>query len=113
LAVESVGATALYDVAQLALRPGGHLAAFGLPPEGSELKVDLLTTVLREYSLMGSVAGPGQAMHRALALLCHHRFETAAFTAATYALEDITTAFGTLPERPQDLKTQIVLNDGL
>ncbi|RYG89825.1 dehydrogenase [Loktanella sp. IMCC34160] len=113
LAIESVGATALYETAQAALRPGGHLAAFGLPPEGSELKVDLLTTVLRENSLMGSVAGPGQAMHHALSLLSHGRFDTSAFTSATYALEDISTAFETLPERPQDLKTQIILNDNL
>lgn len=113
LAIESVGATALYEVAQAALRPGGHLAAFGLPPDGSKLELDLLTTVLRENSLMGSVAGPGQAMHRALALLSHCRFDTSAFTAATYALEDITTAFDTLPDRPQDLKTQIILNDAL
>lgn len=113
LAIESVGVTALYEVAQKALRPGGHLAAFGLPKEGSELKVDLLATVLREYSLMGSVAGPGESMHLALALLSHDRFDTTAFTSATYSLEDIATAFKTLPERPDDLKTQIVLNDGL
>lgn len=113
LAIESVGATALYEVAQAALRPGGHLAAFGLPPEGSELNVDLLSTVLREYSLMGSVAGPGQAMHRALSLLCHGRFDTTAFTAAAYALDDIGTAFDTLADRPNDLKTQIILNDAL
>lgn len=113
LAIESVGATALYEAAQAALRPGGHLAAFGLPPDGSQLNLDLLSTVLRENSLTGNVAGPGQAMHRALVLLSHGRFDTSAFTAATYALEDIATAFDTLPDRPQDLKTQIILNDAL
>ena len=49
----------------------------------------------------------GEDMHDALTLLAHGRFKTDAFTRASFALDDIQTAFDTLAARPADLKTQI------
>ena len=48
-------------------------------------------------------------MHDALTLLTHGRINTEPFTGADYALEDIQAAFDSFADRPQDLKTQIVM----
>ena len=108
--IESVGNTALYAKAQDLMRKGGHLAAFGLTGPGEPLKLDILQTILEENSVKGSVAGMGQDMHDALTLLTHDRIDTAPFTGADYALEEIQSAFDTFADRPQDLKTQITMN---
>ncbi|MGV8987213.1 MAG: zinc-dependent alcohol dehydrogenase [Cypionkella sp.] len=109
LVIESVGSPRLYATAQTLIRKGGHIALFGLTGAGETLPVDILQTILEENSLKGSVAGMGEDMHDALTLLAHGRFKTDAFTAATYALDDIQTAFDTFAARPADLKTQIIL----
>ncbi|MDU8946535.1 zinc-dependent alcohol dehydrogenase [Ovoidimarina sediminis] len=109
IVIESVGHPALYAQAMTLMRKGGHLAAFGLTGAGETLPVDILETILRETSIKGSVAGMGPDMHDALTLLAHGRIRTAPFTGAEYPLEDIQTAFDTFADRPQDLKTQIVM----
>jgi threonine dehydrogenase-like Zn-dependent dehydrogenase len=109
LVIESVGSPRLYALAFDLIRKGGHLAFFGITGPGEAVPVDILRTVLEENSLKGSVAGMGEDMHDALTLLAHGRFRTKAFTGATFALEDIQTAFDTLADRPADLKTQIVI----
>ncbi len=109
LVIESVGNPALYAEAQTLMRKGGHLAVFGLTGAGETLSIDILQTILEENSLKGSVAGMGQDMHDALTLLTHGRIDTSAFTGAEYALEDIQAAFDSFADRPQDLKTQIVM----
>lgn len=107
--IESVGSPRLYATAQTLIRKGGHIAFFGLTGPADTLPVGILDTILQENSLKGSVAGMGEDMHDALTLLTHGRFKTAAFTTASYALDDIQTAFDTFAARPQDLKTQITL----
>lgn len=107
--IESVGSPRLYATAQTLIRKGGHLAFFGLTGPDQTLPVDILRTILEENSLKGSVAGMGEDMHDALTLLAHGRFKTDAFTAASFPLDDIQTAFDTLAARPADLKTQILL----
>lgn len=107
LVIESVGSPDLYALAFDLIRKGGHVAFFGITRPGEAVPVDILRTVLEENSLKGSVAGMGEDMHDALTLLAHGRFQTDAFTGATFALEDIQTAFDTLADRPADLKTQI------
>ena len=109
LVIESVGNRALYANAQTLLRKGGHLAAFGLTGPGETLDLDILQTILEENSVKGSVAGMGQDMHDALTLLTHGRIDPSPFVGTDYALEDIQTAFDTFADRPQDLKTQIVM----
>lgn len=109
IVIESVGHPALYAQAMKLMRKGGHLAAFGLTGAGATLPVDILKTILEENSIKGSVAGMGEDMHDALTLLVHGRIDTAAFTGADYPLEQIQTAFDTFPDRPKDLKTQIVM----
>lgn len=109
IVIESVGAPALYEAAFGMIRKGGHVAFFGLAGAGETVPVDILRTVLEENSMKGSVAGIGQDMHDALTLLSHGRIDPAPFMTAAYPLDDIQTAFETLAERPQDLKTQIVL----
>jgi 2-desacetyl-2-hydroxyethyl bacteriochlorophyllide A dehydrogenase len=111
LAIESVGKAALYATAARLIRKGGHLAFFGLTGPGETHGLDILQTILQENSLKGSVAGMGQDMHDALTLLSHRRFATAAFTRATWPIDRIANAFATLPDRPGDLKTQIILPD--
>lgn len=110
LVIESVGSPRLYALAFELIRKGGHVAFFGITGPEDKVPVEILRTVLEENSLKGSVAGMGEDMHDALTLLSHGRFTTAAFTRATYRLDDIQCAFETLAERPQDLKTQIVMN---
>lgn len=107
LVIESVGSPRLYAQAFDLIRKGGHVAFFGITGPGETVPVDILRSVLEENSLKGSVAGMGEDMHDALTLLAHGRFRTDAFTGATFALEDIQTAFDTLAQRPADLKTQI------
>lgn len=109
LVIESVGHPALYARALGLIRKGGHLAAFGLTGAGETLPVDILRTILEENSIKGSVAGMGEDMHDALTLLTHGRIDTAAFTGADYALDRIQEAFDSFPDRPGDLKTQIVM----
>ncbi|MDF3904451.1 alcohol dehydrogenase catalytic domain-containing protein [Paracoccus sp. AS002] len=110
LVIESVGHPALYATAFDLIRKGGHVAFFGLTGADAALPVPILRTILEENSLKGSVAGMGQDMHDALALLAHGRFRTDAFTTASYPLERIQEAFETMAERPADLKTQIVIS---
>lgn len=109
LVIESVGLPSLYATAQTLIRRGGHIAFFGLTGTEDTLPINILQTILQENSLKGSVAGMGEDMHDALTLLAHGRFRTDAFTTASYALDDIQTAFDTFAARPQDLKTQITL----
>lgn len=107
--IESVGNAALYAKAFELIRPGGHIAAFGITGPQDNVPLRLLDTVLRENSVKGSVAGMGEDMHDALTLLVHKRFDTAPFTASTYPLASIQEAFETLKERPGALKTQIAI----
>lgn len=109
IVIESVGHPALYRQALGLMRKGGHLAAFGLTGAGETLPVDILQTILEENSIKGSVAGMGQDMHDSLTLLSHGRIRTDAFTGAEFALADIQSAFDSFADRPQDLKTQIVM----
>ena len=109
IVIESVGNPHLYGDALGLMRKGGHLAAFGLTGPGETLPLDILTTILQENSVKGSVAGMGQDMHDALTLLTHGRIDTTPFTGADFPLEDIQRAFDTFADRPEDLKTQIVM----
>ncbi len=111
LVIESVGNPALYAAALKLVRRGGHLAAFGLTGPDETLALQILDTILQENSVKGSVAGMGQDMHDALTLLVHGRLKTEPFTRASFALDDIQTAFDTLGDRPGDLKTQIVMSE--
>ena len=109
IVIESVGNAALYARAFELIRPGGHVAAFGITGPQDSLPLRLLDTVLRENSVKGSVAGMGEDMHDALTLLAHKRFDTEPFTASTYPLASIQEAFETLKDRPGALKTQIAM----
>lgn len=108
IVIESVGIPQLYQDAFALIRKGGHVAAFGLTGPGETVPLDILDTILQENSVKGSVAGMGEDMHDALTLLWHGRFDVTRFTGATYPIEDIQSAFDSLPDRPADLKTQIV-----
>jgi 2-desacetyl-2-hydroxyethyl bacteriochlorophyllide A dehydrogenase len=105
--IESVGLPKLYQQALTLIRPGGHIAAFGITGATDTLPLPLLDTVLREYSLKGSVAGMGEDMHDALTLVTHGRFDLKAFRDAGYKLADIQQAFEDVPKRPEALKIQI------
>ena len=107
LVIESVGLPKLYQQALDLLRPGGHLAAFGIAGAEATLPLPLLDTVLREYSLKGSVAGMGEDMHDALTLLTHDRFDLDAFRGVSYPLDSIQQAFEDLPNRLEALKIQV------
>lgn len=107
--IESVGNAGLYAKASELMRKGGHLAAFGLTGPKETLSLDILTTILEENSVKGSVAGMREDMHDALTLLVHGRIDTARFTHAAYPLERIQAAFDSFAQRPEDLKTQIVM----
>ena len=109
IVIESVGIPALYAEAQTLMRTGGHLAAFGITGPDETLSLDILTTILRENSVKGSVAGMGEDMHDALTLLTHGRISSELFTGVEYPLERIQEAFDSFADRPQDLKTQIVM----
>lgn len=110
IVIESVGIPALYAEAQTLMRTGGHLAAFGITGPDETLSLDILTTILRENSVKGSVAGMGEDMHDALTLLTHGRINPEPFTGVEYPLERIQEAFDSFADRPQDLKTQIVMS---
>ena len=109
IVIESVGLARLYAHSMELMRKGGHLAAFGLTGAGETLPLDILKTILQENSVKGSVAGMGQDMHDALTLLVHGRIDTRSFTGADFRLADIQRAFDSLADRPNDLKTQIVM----
>ena len=107
--IESVGVPALYRQAFDLIRPGGHVAAFGITGPDEIMPLPLLSTVLREYSLKGSVAGMGEDMHDALTLLLHGRFRTDAFRAEQFSLDNIQAAFESVPNNPAALKVQIAM----
>jgi len=109
MAIECVGLAQLYALAFELIRPGGHVAAFGVTGPNDSVPLPLLETVLQENSVKGSVAGMGEDMHDALTLLTHGRFDTTPFTGSTFALDDIQEAFETLRDRPGALKTLIAL----
>ncbi len=109
IVIESVGNARLYALAFDLIRKGGHVAFFGLTGPDETVAVPILRTVLEENGLKGSVAGMGDDMHDALAILTHGRLRTGAFTRAAWPLERIAEAFETLADRPGDLKTQIVM----
>ena len=107
--IESVGLPKLYQQALQLIRPGGHVAAFGIAGPEDTLPLPLLDTVLREYSIKGSVAAMGEDMHDALTLLTHGRFRLDAFRGASYPLAAIQQAFEDVPKRPEALKIQITI----
>lgn len=109
IVIESVGNAGLYAQATELMRKGGHLAAFGLTGPGEALSLDILTTILEENSVKGSVAGMREDMHDSLTLLTHGRIKTEPFTRTSFPLEKIQEAFDSFAERPEDLKTQIVM----
>ena len=109
LVIESVGIQALYELATKLVRPGGHVAAFGLTASDATLPLNILRTVLGEYSIAGSVAGMGQDMHDAVTLLSHSRFRLDPFVGKSYPLLQIGTAFEELKEHPEVLKVQITM----
>ncbi|MFK7838655.1 MAG: zinc-binding dehydrogenase [Sulfitobacter sp.] len=109
--IESVGLPQLYQQAMTLIRKGGHVAAFGLTGPDTALPLDILTTILQENSIKGSVAGSGQDMHDALTLLVHGRINPEPFLGSEYPLDDIQNAFDTFRDRPGDLKTQIVMTN--
>lgn len=106
--IESVGNARLYQTAFELIRKGGHVAFFGITGPADTVAVNILDTILKENSMKGSVAGMGEDMHDALALLQHGRFKTGLFTSAVYRVEKIQQAFETVPTRPSDLKTQVI-----
>lgn len=108
--IESVGAPSLYKDAFQLIRKGGHVAFFGITGPNETVPVDIVQTILREDSIKGSVAGMGEDMHDALALLAHGRFKTEAFTRVTFPLENIQKAFESFAARSSDLKTQILIS---
>ena len=107
VAIESVGRGPLYALALELIRPGGHVAAFGITGPDDALALPILDTVLRELSVKGSVAGMGEDMHDALTLLRHGRFRLDAFTGAAFPLREIQAAFDGLAADPAVLKVQI------
>lgn len=109
MVIESVGKAALYQQATELIRKGGHIAAFGLTGAGETLPLDILTTILQENSIKGSVAGVGQDMHDALTLIEYGRIRADLLSSesGTFHLSDIQNAFTTLAHRSADLKTQI------
>ncbi|WP_299967648.1 alcohol dehydrogenase catalytic domain-containing protein [uncultured Roseobacter sp.] len=109
LVIESVGLPQLYEQALRLIRKGGHVAAFGLTAPDASLPLNILSMILQENSIKGSVAGTGQDMHDALTLLTHGRINPQPFLGAQYPLADIQVAFDTFADRPGDLKTQIVM----
>ena len=107
--IESVGSKRLYEQAFNLIRRGGHVTFFGITAPGETVPVDILRTVLEENSLKGSVAAMGEDMHDAVTLLSHGRFRTADFTKSEFDLDQIQQAFESIADRPQHLKTQIVI----
>lgn len=46
-----------YALAMRYIRPGGRVVAVGIPPEGSEFKADMLTSVVERKSIVTSYVG--------------------------------------------------------
>ncbi len=109
LAIESVGNPELYALASEIIRPGGHIAAFGLTGEGDTLPLNLLETVLNENSIKGSVAAMGEDMHDALTLLRFNRIDPSLFLQSETKLDDIQATFESIVTKPKYLKTQVVI----
>ncbi|MBB2204066.1 zinc-dependent alcohol dehydrogenase [Gluconacetobacter takamatsuzukensis] len=107
IVIESIGSPALYAQAFELIRPGGHVAAFGITGPDDTIPLRLLDMVLKENSIKGSVAGMGEDMHDALTLLTHGRFRVEPFTGSVVPLHAIQSAFDTLRDRPGVLKVQI------
>ena len=109
LTIESVGKPELYSLALEIIRPGGHIAAFGLTGETEILSINLLETVLNENSIKGSVAAMGEDMHDALTMLRYNRIDPSPFIQSETKLDDIQVTFESIIAKPKYLKTQVVI----
>ncbi|WP_204738386.1 zinc-dependent alcohol dehydrogenase [Gluconacetobacter azotocaptans] len=107
IVIESVGVPALYARAFELIRPGGHVAAFGITGPGAAVSVGICDMILKETSMGGSVAGMGEDVHDALTLLVHDRFHVTPFVSNVVPLTDIQNAFATIKARPDVLKVQV------
>ncbi len=110
LAIEAVGNPELYELAFKLIRPGGHVAAFGLSGPDDTFSLGIVETVLSENSVKGSVAGMGEDVHDALQLVSHNRFNLKAFTGEVCSLADIQQVFEGLADHPECLKVQFALS---
>lgn len=104
LAIEVVGKPELYRLAFELVRPGGHVAAFGLGGPDDSMSMGIQETVLQENSVAGSVAGMGEDMHDSLHLLTHGRFDLKPFTGDVRGLDAAQETFDKIAGEQDKLK---------
>lgn len=108
--IESVGRVETYEQAFKLVRPGGRILAFGLAEAGKMARVEPFQMVLREMSVIGSVAGMGEDVYDAIRLVSNGRFSLEPFTSTQLPLEKISEGFEMVERDKSILKVLINMN---
>ncbi|MES2260707.1 MAG: alcohol dehydrogenase catalytic domain-containing protein [Pseudomonadota bacterium] len=109
LVIESVGLASLYEQAFDLVRPGGRVLAFGLCEPSAQAHYLPFQVVLKELGLQGSVAGMGDDMHEAMALIAHGRVQLTPFVETVFPLERIGEAMAAFVSDRRINKVQIAV----
>ena len=109
--IESVGGVETYEKAFNLVRPGGGIIAFGLPEAGKTARYEPFLMVLRETSMVGTVAGMGEDVYDAVRLVENNRFNLEPFTSTRLPLERISEGFEMAEKDKSVLKVLIDLQN--
>ena len=102
--VESVGTAKTYEQALAMVRPGGTLAAFGIPGENDILRIKPADFVLSEKTITSSCAGFGEDWTDSIALLSSNRINPEPMFSKIMPLEKLEEALLLLQENRDLIK---------
>jgi 2-desacetyl-2-hydroxyethyl bacteriochlorophyllide A dehydrogenase len=109
--IESVGLKVTYEQAFNLVRPGGKIVAFGLSDDSCKIEVKPLDFILKELTMIGSVAGAKNDLADAISLVQHNRFSLDDYKNNIVPLADISSAFERLKTDRSILKILIKIDD--
>ncbi|MCT4507700.1 MAG: alcohol dehydrogenase catalytic domain-containing protein [Tepidibacter sp.] len=91
--IESVGIPVTYDQTFKLVRPGGRIVAFGLANEDCAVKYKPFEVIIKELSMVGTVAGAKNDLAESITLVKHNRFNLEDYKTTVVKLNDIAQAF--------------------
>lgn len=111
IVIESVGLKVTYEQAFTLVRPGGKIVAFGLSDDNCKIEVKPIDFILKELTMIGSVAGAKNDLADAISLVQHNRFSLEDYRSNIMPLEDIASAFERMKTDRSVLKILIKIDE--
>ncbi|MCT4605684.1 MAG: alcohol dehydrogenase catalytic domain-containing protein [Marinisporobacter sp.] len=93
IVIEAVGLPITYEQTFKLVRPGGRIVAFGLASEDCAVPYKPFEMILKELSMVGSVAGAKNDLAESITLVKHGRFLLEDYKKTIVPLDDIGKAF--------------------